>query len=91
MGYGGKQHCIPPANLPNPFKLNLYRRFPLPLHRNRTMRPSLLQILLLLWSAIALASSAACPPKGFDSVKDFDIKKYISAPWYIQEQVRPPP
>lgn len=92
MGYGGKQgeqQCIAACNLPYPFKFNLHQRFPLPLHRNGTMRPSLLQIVLLLWSAIALASSAECPPKGFDSVKDFDVKKYVSAPWYIQEQVRP--
>lgn len=28
-----------------------------------------------------------CPPEGFDTVKDLDINKYISAPWYVQEQV----
>jgi len=28
-----------------------------------------------------------CPPEGFDTVKDLDINKYISAPWYVQEQM----
>lgn len=28
-----------------------------------------------------------CPPSQLDSVKDFDLKKYISAPWYSIEQV----
>ncbi|GMH39968.1 hypothetical protein BSKO_07872 [Bryopsis sp. KO-2023] len=31
--------------------------------------------------------NSKCPPEGFDSVKDFDVRKYISAPWYIQEQM----
>ncbi len=30
----------------------------------------------------------SCPPKGFDSVRDFNLKAYAAAPWYIQAQVR---
>lgn len=33
-------------------------------------------------------SNGACPPPGFDSVKNFNVSKYISAPWYVQKQVR---
>lgn len=85
MGYRaryGAVHCSckPSISLQTVFSSTLP-------HRSDKMRPSLLQILLLLCSAIALASSAECPPKVFESVKDFDIKKYVSAPWYIQEQV----
>lgn len=28
-----------------------------------------------------------CPPPGFDSVKGLDLRKYVSAPWYVQEQM----
>jgi lipocalin len=28
-----------------------------------------------------------CPYNGFDSVKNFDLAKYISAPWYVQKQI----
>lgn len=28
-----------------------------------------------------------CPPPGFDSVKGLDLMKYVSAPWYVQEQM----
>lgn len=28
-----------------------------------------------------------CPPKNFDSVVNFDINQYASAPWYVQKQV----
>jgi hypothetical protein len=52
------------------------------------MRPTPVLLILLLLLGSILAASAECPPKNFDSVKDFDIKKYVSAPWYIQEQVR---
>jgi hypothetical protein len=45
------------------------------------------QLLVLLLAAAVVVSAATCPPQGFDSVKEFDIKKYVSAPWYIQEQV----
>lgn len=29
-----------------------------------------------------------CPPSGLDSVADFDLKKFISAPWYSLQQVQ---
>jgi hypothetical protein len=48
-------------------------------------------LVVLLTAAAAVVVSAACPPRAFDSVKDFDIKKYVSAPWYIQEQVSQDP
>lgn len=32
-------------------------------------------------------AGGSCPPKGFDSVPDFDILGYISAPWYVQQQM----
>ena len=28
-----------------------------------------------------------CPPVGFDSLPDFNLTAYVSAPWYIQQQV----
>ena len=34
-------------------------------------------------------ASALCPPRGFDSVPNFDIARYISAPWFVQQQVSP--
>ena len=33
-------------------------------------------------------AGGACPPKGFNSVKNFNLTRYISAPWYVQKQVR---
>eukprot|EP00877_Chromochloris_zofingiensis_P014166 jgi/Chrzof1/9002/Cz03g32150.t1 len=33
------------------------------------------------------ATGTSCPPKGFDSVKNFNLTKYIAAPWYVQQQV----
>lgn len=33
------------------------------------------------------SAPTVCPPPGFDSVKPFDLKRYISAPWYIQKQI----
>lgn len=35
----------------------------------------------------ANSSNIVCPPPGFDSVKDFNLSLYISAPWYVQKQV----
>merc|ERR1712217_858912 len=32
------------------------------------------------------AGSSICPPKGFDSIQTFDLAKYASQPWYIQQQ-----
>jgi hypothetical protein len=29
----------------------------------------------------------SCPPRGFDSVSGFVVKKYINGPWYSQQQV----
>lgn len=28
-----------------------------------------------------------CPPRGFNAVGDFDLDRYISEPWYVQEQM----
>jgi len=28
-----------------------------------------------------------CPPVGFDSLPNFDLTAYVSAPWYIQQQI----
>lgn len=33
------------------------------------------------------ASSAACPPEGFSSAKDFNLTAYVKGRWYIQEQM----
>ena len=35
--------------------------------------------------------SAKCPPSGFDSVANFSLTAYASAPWYPQKQVRSRP
>jgi hypothetical protein len=43
--------------------------------------------LLLAAAAISSVHAATCPPQGFDSVKDFDLKKYIQGQWFIQDQV----
>lgn len=32
-------------------------------------------------------ASPACPPPGFNSVKNFDLARYISAPFFVQKQV----
>lgn len=45
------------------------------------------RVLVLAAAAALLADAATCPPPNFDSVSDLDIKKYVSGPWYIQEQV----
>ena len=31
--------------------------------------------------------AAQCPPAGFDTVKDFDLKSFIAKRWYIQQQM----
>ena len=33
------------------------------------------------------ASTANCPPVGFDALKNFDVNDYISAPWFVQWQM----
>lgn len=33
------------------------------------------------------SSNIVCPPPGFDSVQNFNLSLYISAPWYVQKQV----
>ncbi len=40
-------------------------------------------------------ADGACPPTGFDSIKDFNLSAWTEHPWYIQEQMpvvyqRPP-
>ena len=38
--------------------------------------------------AVAVAGAGAvCPPPGFDALKDLSVSAYISAPWYVQQQV----
>jgi apolipoprotein D and lipocalin family protein len=32
-------------------------------------------------------SGTQCPYPGFDSVKNFDLARYISAPWFVQKQI----
>ena len=36
-------------------------------------------------ACVALAA-AACPPEGFESVENFDLTAYVSAPWFVQQQ-----
>ena len=54
-------------------------------------------VVLLCGASAGLASSQspsnnstqrACPPPGFDSAANFDLAKYISAPWFVQQQMR---
>ena len=44
--------------------------------------------LLLVHASDIITRTSTCPPIGFDSVADFDILAYASAPWYVQKQVR---
>ena len=45
------------------------------------------------WNSFTSAISSffsppvTCPPSGFDSVPNFDVLAYASAPWYAQQQV----
>lgn len=34
-----------------------------------------------------LASCQTCPPPGFDALANVDLESYISAPWYVQQQM----
>eukprot|EP00913_Durusdinium_trenchii_P026564 g24922.t1 len=34
-----------------------------------------------------LATTSSCPPKDFETVKDFDLDSFISKRWYIQQQM----
>jgi lipocalin len=43
--------------------------------------------LLLAIAAAASTSALACPPKGFETVENFDISAFISAKWYIQQEM----
>jgi len=38
-------------------------------------------------SFMAATPTASCPPEGFDTVEDFDLAKFISKRWYIQQQM----
>jgi len=38
-------------------------------------------------AVLVCAAAAACPPEGFSSIKDFDLDKFISKRWYIQQQM----
>lgn len=51
------------------------------------MDRSILFALLFAAAAISSVHAATCPPQGFDSVKDFELSKYIQGQWFIQEQV----
>ncbi|KAI8817052.1 Calycin-like protein [Fimicolochytrium jonesii] len=49
-----------------------------------------LPLLTLSLSSLAAAAPSSlfnCPPKGFDSAPNFDLESYISAPWFVQEQL----
>lgn len=52
------------------------------------MHSSTAVILIAALAAVSNAASvsATCPPPGLAAVKDLNIEKYISAPWYIQWQ-----
>jgi len=52
----------------------------------RTPKSLLLKHLLHETSADG-NSETQCPPAGFDSVKDFDLARYISEPWFVQKQI----
>lgn len=41
----------------------------------------------LIHATVEKPNQTQCPYKGFDSVKNFDLAKYISAPWYVQKQI----
>lgn len=41
---------------------------------------------LTLAHAVKLALPTTCPPRGFDSVTNFDLLKYTSKPWFVQAQ-----
>ncbi|KAI8466627.1 MAG: hypothetical protein J3K34DRAFT_524407 [Monoraphidium minutum] len=55
-------------------------------------RSAVAGVLLALAFASAAHAGAAnikpwlCPPKQFDSVANFDLAKFIAAPWYVQNQ-----
>lgn len=45
------------------------------------------KISLFLISVVSLVAAAPqCPPPGFSALKNLDIERYISAPWYTQMQ-----
>lgn len=46
---------------------------------------------LLLGSCLVGVALCACPPTGFDSVPNLDLVKYMTGPWYSQQQVRRQP
>lgn len=51
-----------------------------------SMAMGALLVLALAGAARASVKPWLCPPKQFDSVEGFDLRKYISAPWYVQSQ-----
>jgi lipocalin len=36
---------------------------------------------------VASAATATCPPRGFESVESFNLTDFISAKWYIQQEM----
>ncbi|KAL4535851.1 hypothetical protein Ndes2526A_g05413 [Nannochloris sp. 'desiccata'] len=55
---------------------------------NAGRAPQSLTLMRLLRQTIADDNaSTQCPYPGFDSVKDFDLARYISAPWFVQKQI----
>jgi hypothetical protein len=42
---------------------------------------------LLVGSCLVGVALCACPPAGFDSVANLDLVKYMTGPWYSQQQV----
>jgi lipocalin len=42
---------------------------------------------ILSFAALCGAAAAACPPKNFSSISNFDLDTYISKRWYIQQMM----
>lgn len=47
---------------------------------------ALLGLALAQAAPVRQMPAPVCPPKGFDSVPNLDVNRYISAPWYVQAQ-----
>jgi lipocalin len=48
--------------------------------------PRLSSVLIPVFLAVVYAEKA-CPPAGFESIKSFDLKSFMSKRWYIQQQM----
>jgi len=45
------------------------------------------RLLLLAASLVAPAIAVTCPPEDFSTVEHFDLQRFISARWYVQQQM----